>query len=392
MSLSEIRGAAVNLTESSSCVQNNDKSGIFSLFKVFAHAMKQRLESHKEAERSVTRGFVGLGLKAETEAERCIEAAKNVHALFEAPFKGASLFEKAVVFELKIFGLFSKEKLDRHLKVQAQMLAGHYKGNLKGLVDRLNQAVDSFEKEFILSAINIAKKDIEDRQDNIGILYEVTNAKGVTSYLVGTIHMGNEAMVNQPQMVHCFQDAKEVTMEIGESVQAKLLYQLRALNPFTNFKHCMDLKLATLACQANKTVIGLETPDEQKEVLEKMMQEGRALSFPFMSEQACCYLQGHRDFISYEMVEAWQNGDDETLEFLAFELSHPAINRIMFEDRNRKWTSNAPEGKGLIQKLQETEYPIGIAVGAGHLYGGTGLIQVCKSSGLNVRRLGDAAL
>jgi uncharacterized protein YbaP (TraB family) len=82
-----------------------------------------------------------------------------------------------------------------------------------------------------------------------------------------------------------------------------------------------------------------------------------------------------------EIVRAWKSGDVESLEehLLAGMRDYPEIHRKVIDERSRRWM---PQIEGLLSR---GENPL-IVVGAGHLVGKNGLIQLLKARGYRVEQ------
>jgi uncharacterized protein YbaP (TraB family) len=83
-----------------------------------------------------------------------------------------------------------------------------------------------------------------------------------------------------------------------------------------------------------------------------------------------------------DILKAWQTGDSEALEKLINEAMReaPAIARRMLTDRNRNWLPK-------IRELLRGDKTAIVIVGAGHLVGGEGVVELLKREGLKVTQL-----
>ena len=82
-----------------------------------------------------------------------------------------------------------------------------------------------------------------------------------------------------------------------------------------------------------------------------------------------------------EIVRAWKSGDVGALEkhLLAGMRDYPEIHRKVIDDRNLRWL---PQIESLLSR---GENPL-IIVGAGHLVGKNGVIQLLKGRGYRVEQ------
>jgi uncharacterized protein YbaP (TraB family) len=80
---------------------------------------------------------------------------------------------------------------------------------------------------------------------------------------------------------------------------------------------------------------------------------------------------------------AWERGDLDQLETLVlndFRQSYPELFQVIFTQRNHAWTDT------LMQELDGAGVDF-VAVGAGHLLGEDGLIELLRARGVSVERL-----
>jgi uncharacterized protein YbaP (TraB family) len=82
-----------------------------------------------------------------------------------------------------------------------------------------------------------------------------------------------------------------------------------------------------------------------------------------------------------KIVRAWQTGDVRSLEghLLAGMRDYPEINRKVIEDRNRRWL---PQIEALLSRGENAL----VVVGAAHLVGNNGVIQLLKDRGYRVEQ------
>lgn len=133
-----------------------------------------------------------------------------------------------------------------------------------------------------------------------------------------------------------------------------------------------ELELELKARQAKMSIIGLETIEEQISILVNMEKE----------DQVEMIMQGIRDFETQneltELINIYKEQDLEKL-YTYFKENGGSIMNYEAElltNRNRKWI---PELKKHIKKQQTF-----IAVGAGHLGGEFGLINLLKKEGYTI--------
>jgi len=80
-----------------------------------------------------------------------------------------------------------------------------------------------------------------------------------------------------------------------------------------------------------------------------------------------------------DMLKAWQTGDGPALEKLLNDSMSdaPALAKRMLTDRNERWVP-------IIQELRRGGKNVLVIVGAGHLVGDKGVVELLKKKGLKV--------
>lgn len=144
----------------------------------------------------------------------------------------------------------------------------------------------------------------------------------------------------------------------------------------------LDRHFHRRALRDGKPVAGLETPTEHLELMASLDQgTGAALILNFLEEMHDLERMLHR------ILDAWRRGDVTALETLVstdMRREAPELHRILIHDRNRRWLT------ALEAQLQRDETAL-VVVGAAHLVGDDGLINLLRSRGYRVTQLsGDA--
>lgn len=136
----------------------------------------------------------------------------------------------------------------------------------------------------------------------------------------------------------------------------------------------VDQHFFKLARQAGKKIVPLETVDFQVDLVTSLSQEEGELVVKSTLEDIDKTRQSLLD-----MLAAWQTGDAPRLEKLLNEARQeaPAIFKRMVTDRTARW---APR----IGELANGEQPAIVIVGAGHLVGEGGLVDLLRKQGLKV--------
>ena len=130
------------------------------------------------------------------------------------------------------------------------------------------------------------------------------------------------------------------------------------------------------AVKDGKTVRGLETTEFQIGLFAKLNKE----------EQEKMLGSTLKDMANVEtdfpkMVKAWREGDDVTLEKMINDSmsGSPQFRKELLDNRNENWVKK-------INEYMKGDKDIMVIVGAAHLVGEKGLIQLLKGSGMRVER------
>jgi uncharacterized protein len=138
----------------------------------------------------------------------------------------------------------------------------------------------------------------------------------------------------------------------------------------------IDRYFADRAIRSNKPIGGLETAEFQLGLLDQFSAKQQELLLrQSMNEM------DHLERNVGEIVRAWKSGDVGSLEklLLAGMRDYPEIHRKVIEDRNRRWL---PQIEGLLAQGENAL----IVVGAAHLVGTNGVIQLLESRGYRVEQ------
>ncbi len=128
----------------------------------------------------------------------------------------------------------------------------------------------------------------------------------------------------------------------------------------------------------NKTIIELETMEEQLSLIFDMPDENLMLKYTLQDLK-------NVEKLYTSITTEWKKGDAEALDnlllkqFETYPELTPVIHRL-FYDRNIRMTS-------VIKELLKTEQKYFVVVGAGHLVGKKGIIELLENSGYAVRQL-----
>lgn len=142
-------------------------------------------------------------------------------------------------------------------------------------------------------------------------------------------------------------------------------------------KYGVDRYLAERAMKAGKTIVGLESAAFQIGLIDGLSGKDQE-SMLRQSLKEMDLLDRGLD----EIVRAWSTGDMQSLEALLLRgmREYPAVHQKIIVDRNRRWL---PEIEKIIEQGESTL----IIVGAGHLVGKDGVVELLKARGYTLEQM-----
>ena len=149
--------------------------------------------------------------------------------------------------------------------------------------------------------------------------------------------------------------------------------QKMGLNP----EQGMDKHFFTLAKEQGKQIVGLESLDFQIGLITDFTKaEGEALMRSTLKD-----LDQFKSKIG-DLLKAWETGDSERLQKLLNEFveEEPALYKRLLTDRNKSWIPK-------IEEFSKGDKNTIVIVGAGHLVGKEGVVELLKKKGLKVTQL-----
>jgi uncharacterized protein YbaP (TraB family) len=156
-------------------------------------------------------------------------------------------------------------------------------------------------------------------------------------------------------------------MQMLKPVMLQTLFMTRAVN--CSFPVSYEANIMEEARKSNKEIIGLEAVGEQLEVFNGIPDDSAA---SMVLKMADSFASSRKEF--KQMLASYKAQDLPALYALVKQSEELGDNMDAFlDDRNLKWV---PRIKKHILKA-----PVFIAVGAAHLYGASGLIQLLKKQG-----------
>ena len=150
-------------------------------------------------------------------------------------------------------------------------------------------------------------------------------------------------------------------------------YERLGISPADGVEPALTVRAKTM----NKTVIGLETPQQQLAYFDTLPDSDQALLLTAtLDDMASARADTDR------LLAAWQAGDVSSIaeDFAREAHASPVLQRVLLTDRNTRWAD-------WIARLATHPGKTFVAVGAGHFGGADGLLADLKARGLTVERV-----
>jgi uncharacterized protein YbaP (TraB family) len=219
------------------------------------------------------------------------------------------------------------------------------------------------------------------------VIWEARSATN-TVYLFGTIHVGARKMYPlSPAVEKAFATSSVLALEADPTDPSSAMDGMAnaAYQPPDNIaRHISPELMAKLAKQQGKRIVELESLADQLALLQSF---SPALQAGMLEQSVDSVQSGALMNELRELVAAWRTGDPDGLmgqlkkdtEDLPPELAKEYA-RLLYQDRNEGMATK------VIAMLEGSE-PTFVAVGAGHLLGPTGLVELLQAKGYKLRRL-----
>jgi uncharacterized protein YbaP (TraB family) len=137
----------------------------------------------------------------------------------------------------------------------------------------------------------------------------------------------------------------------------------------------VDVQLDARAHEAHKTIIGLESVDFQMHLFDSLP--------PNAQEKMLLAAEGPEQTIARidALEKAWASGDAARLDSLSRSSSiGPEVDDVLVYRRNRRWM---PTLEALLKGSSDAL----VVVGAAHLVGANGVVQLLRAKGYTVEQL-----
>jgi uncharacterized protein YbaP (TraB family) len=257
---------------------------------------------------------------------------------------------------------------------------------------------------YLLGSVHVARPDIYPLDSSIEDAFDSAN------YLVVEVNTSNLSQVEAIQLLSEYGQYPEgewLSKNLPEKLYEKLEMQLQEFNiaisfldsyrPFVIYNMMSQLILESLgykseygidlyfmdkANESNKSILQLETAEYQMSLLSSIPDEAviGIMQYDIGNSETENYLQ--------ELFDAWVDGDAAKIETLVFEalVEEPELEpyyEMMYDQRNFN----------IAQKIEEfllDDEVYFIVVGAGHLVGENGLINLLVNRGYVMEQLDDS--
>jgi uncharacterized protein len=251
---------------------------------------------------------------------------------------------------------------------------------------------------YIMGSVHFLKKEsyplnktIENAFDSTQKLVLEVDLKSEDAGRVQTVTI--EKGINRDRTLQ--QNVSPETYSLAEKRAQELGIDIRALSPLKPWlvaltmtalqlqklgfdpNYGVDRYLVERAVKSGKTIVGLETVAFQIGLIDQLPERDQE-SMLRQSLKEMDLLDRGLD----QIVRAWSTGDVTTLEGLLLSgmREYPAVHQTVIVDRNRRWLPR-------IEKMIELGESTLIAVGAAHLVGKDGVIELLKARGYTVEQM-----
>jgi uncharacterized protein YbaP (TraB family) len=172
-----------------------------------------------------------------------------------------------------------------------------------------------------------------------------------------------------------------VPTELVERLQpwmaAMMLEQMQLLKLGFNPDSGVEKQLAAHAQGDHKEITGLETVQEQLDVLANMSRPDQ-IKFLDLTLEEMEQAKGETD----SLLKAWRGGDMSKLASMLSEEygAAPGLYSRLISDRNRKWIPQ-------IEKMLKSDKNYMVIVGTLHIVGKSGLLDLLKADGFSAKQI-----
>lgn len=168
-------------------------------------------------------------------------------------------------------------------------------------------------------------------------------------------------------------DSMNINIALFQKMKPAALLSLFA----TNMLNCStpisyENRIMEMADESNKEIIGLEDAREQIELINKLPDDSVVIDIMTTIKEYDKERDEYKD-----LIKAYKEQNLPVLQRLIEETAETGGDLTSFiDDRNKKWIIR------MVEYMDQA--PVFFAVGAGHLYGENGLVQLLKAEGFRV--------
>ena len=295
----------------------------------------------------------------------------------------------------------TNRRISRFLKAPIELgfllalLAGELSAQEKSFLWKVNSDQNSL---YILGSIHLLKKEAYPLKKNIEDAFEQTKKLVLEIDLRSANAEKIQQLMRQKStsadgtLLH--QSVSNETYETVAKRAKELDIDIRMLSPFKPWVVAMtitamklqklgfdpklgiDRHFAERARQAGKPTDGLETVEFQLDLFDRFSANEQEL----LLRQSMIEMD-HVERNVREIVQAWKSGDVGAVEkhLLVGMRDYPEIHRKVIDDRNQRWL---PQIETLLSRGENAL----IVVGAAHLVGKNGVIELLKDRGYRVEQ------
>ena len=274
-------------------------------------------------------------------------------------------------------------------------LTGELRAQEKSFLWRVNSDQNRL---YILGSIHLLKKETYPLKKSIEDAFEQTK-KLVLEIDLGSANlqkiqqlMLQKSISTDGTMLH--QSVSDETYQAVAKRAKELGIDIRLLSPFKPWVIAMtmaaiklqqlgfdpslgvDRHLAERAKQTDKPTAGLETAEFQLDLFDRFSAKEQELLLRQSMDE-----MDHVERNVTAIVQAWKSGDVGAVErhLLVGMRDYPEIHRKVIDDRNQRWL---PQIENLLSRGENAL----IVVGAAHLVGKNGIIELLKDRGYRVEQ------
>ena len=258
-------------------------------------------------------------------------------------------------------------------KVQGKNCSVHLLGSVHILKEENYPLPDVFERAFSNASIVVFETDIGKMMEagtQMKLISRASLPKGQTLKDV----LSEETYADLQRYLKDSETPSFMVDTMKPSMAAMTLVMMECLKAGYSQENGMDVYFYGQSRKARKTVRGLEDLDFQLSLICDLSKaEGEALIESTLKDLS----QAEDQFAS--LLKAWQTGDEASLEKLLNEAEreYPVVMKKFLTDRNKQWVPQ-------IEALASGTNNAVVIVGAAHLVGKDGVVDLLRKKGVKV--------